>query len=191
MSVQGRLGGIALLRAGPGPGAQGRRLPLSSRVWFISIRKSCTGLEVPWMARAATVAAGRCSEHLRGDALHNLGRLLEAHAAYSEAVRLTGNDPVLSSKLGYTEVRLGRAREGIKRLKQAAEKAPEVAEIRERLMKALVAPIQPDRCRRTGGKTGELEGTAKAIFAPPAFECMPGSRPEPREVLHRGIAALS
>jgi len=55
-------------------------------------------------------------EHLRGDALHNLGRLLEARTAYSDAVRLTGNDPVLSSKLGYTEVRLGRTREGITRL---------------------------------------------------------------------------
>jgi Flp pilus assembly protein TadD len=50
-------------------------------------------------------------EHLRGDALHNLGRLLEARTAYQEAVRFSGNDPVLSSKLGYTEVRLGRARD--------------------------------------------------------------------------------
>lgn len=46
-------------------------------------------------------------EQFRGDALHNLGRLEEARAAYATSVELTSNDPVLSSKLGYTEVRLG------------------------------------------------------------------------------------
>ena len=63
-------------------------------------------------------------EHLRGDALHNLGRLQEACSSYSEAVRLSGKDPVLSSKLGYTEVRSGPNERGISRLKKAAETAP-------------------------------------------------------------------
>src|SRR5207245_6133775 len=46
-------------------------------------------------------------EHLRGDALHNLGLLKEARLAYRKAIKLTGSDPSLESKLGYTEVRLG------------------------------------------------------------------------------------
>ena len=131
-----------------------QRLP-SSRAWSISI---VAGHEQALSALDAAPRDNRSRalrQHLRGDALHNLGRLLDASAAYSEAVRLSGNDPVLSSKLGYTEVRLGRTREGITRLKQAAEKAPEVAEIRERLMKAPRCTEQPGGSSRPGGKIGQ------------------------------------
>jgi len=106
--------------------------------------------------------------------------LLEARAAYSDAVRLTGNDPVLISKLGYTEVRLGRTEEGITRLQQAAEKAPEVVEIRERLMRAFVALntlpdlSQTPPTRRTNWRFSKAP--PKRIFALPAFEFMPINR---------------
>lgn len=63
-------------------------------------------------------------EQFRGDALHNLGRLEEARAAYATSVELTSNDPVLSSKLGYTEVRLGRTKVGITRLHKRRHKPP-------------------------------------------------------------------
>jgi glycosyltransferase involved in cell wall biosynthesis len=126
-------------------------------------------------------------EHLRGDALHNLGRLLEARAAYHEAVRFSGNDPVLSSKLGYTEVRLGRAKEGINRLKEAAEKAPNVAEIRERLMKAFVAVnILPDAADQAE-KLASLEGTAKAYLRAASIRAHAKQPQRAREVLNRGI----
>ena len=127
-------------------------------------------------------------EHLRGDALHNLGRLLDASAAYSEAVRLTGNDPVLSSKLGYTEVRLGRTREGIARLMQAADKAPEVAEIRERLMKAFVAANTLSDAAEQAEKLAEIEGTAKAYLRAASIRVHARQRPQARQVLNRGIA---
>jgi tetratricopeptide (TPR) repeat protein len=127
-------------------------------------------------------------EHLRGDALHNLGRLLEARAAYSDAVRFTGNDPVLSSKLGYTEVRLGRTKDGITRLKRAAEKAPEVAEIRERLMKALVAADTLPDAAEQAEKLASLEGTAKAYLRAASIRVHAKQRQQARELLHRGIA---
>ena len=95
-------------------------------------------------------------------------------AAYSEAVRLSGNDPVLSSKLGYTDVRLGRTREGITRLKQAAERAPEVAEIRERLMKALVALNSLAEAADQAEKLAGSKALRRLIYAPRASECMPG-----------------
>lgn len=76
--------------------------------------------------------------HLKGDALHNLGRLEEARAAYRRAVRLTQDDPVVLSKLGYTEVRMGQARRGLETLMRAAKAAPRTAEIRERLMRACI-----------------------------------------------------
>ena len=127
-------------------------------------------------------------EHLRGDALHNLGRLLDACAAYSQAVRLTGNDPVLSSKLGYTEVRLGRTKEGIARLKHAVDKAPEVAEIRERLMKAFVATNTLSDAAEQAEKLASIEGTAKAYLRAASIRVHARQGQQAREVLNRGIA---
>ncbi len=127
-------------------------------------------------------------QHLRGDALHNLGRLLDASAAYSEAVRLTGNDPVLGSKLGYTEVRLGRTREGITRLKQAADKAPEVAEIRERLMKAYVAANALSDAADQAEKLASIEGTAKAYLRAASIRVHAKQGQQAQEILNRGIA---
>ena len=127
-------------------------------------------------------------EHLRGDALHNLGRLLEARTAYSDAVRLTGNDPVLSSKLGYTEVRLGRTREGIARLKEAARRAPEVAEIHERLMKAFVALNTLPDAAEHAEKLASLEGTAKAYLRAASIRAHAKQHQKARDILSRGIA---
>jgi tetratricopeptide (TPR) repeat protein len=78
------------------------------------------------------------SAHLRGDALHNLGRLEEARTAYIQAVKLTQNDPVLLSKLGYTEVRLGHAQPGLQKLIRATKAAPLLSDVRERVMKACI-----------------------------------------------------
>lgn len=126
-------------------------------------------------------------EHLRGDALHNLGRLQEACSSYSEAVRLSGKDPVLSSKLGYTEVRLGRTKEGISRLKKAAETAPEVAEVRERLMKAFVAVNVLPEAAEQAEKLAILEGTAKAYLRAASIRVYANDQQQAREVLNRGI----
>jgi glycosyltransferase involved in cell wall biosynthesis/Tfp pilus assembly protein PilF len=129
-------------------------------------------------------------EHLRGDALHNLGRLLEARAAYGNAIKLTGNDPVLSSKLGYTEVRLGRFKEGIKRLKEAAARAPEVAEIRERLMKAFVAANTLADAAEQAEELARLDGTAKAYLRAASIRVHAKQRQQARDVLHKGMAVF-
>jgi len=76
--------------------------------------------------------------HLRADALHSLGKLEQSCAAYRQAVKVTQNDPILLSKLGYTEVRLGHAQRGFERLTRAIQTAPTLAEIRERAMKACI-----------------------------------------------------
>ena len=131
-------------------------------------------------------------QHLRGDALHNLGRLLDAQrglqrsrSAHWETIL------VLSSKLGYIDVRLGRTREGITRLKQAAEKAPEVAEIRERLMKALVALNSLAVAADQAEKLASLEGTAKAYLRAASIRVHARQSAEAREILNRGSRALS
>jgi tetratricopeptide (TPR) repeat protein len=125
-------------------------------------------------------------EHLRGDALHNLGRLAEARTAYSDAARATGNDPVIGSKLGYTEVRLGRTREGLAKLRQAAEKAPDVAEIRERLMKAFVAVNALSEAADHAEKLAALEGTAKAYLRAGSLRVHARQSGQAKEILERG-----
>jgi len=103
-------------------------------------------------------------QQLSGDALHNLGRLEEACTAYRDAIGFAGNDPVLNSKLGYTEVRLGRTKDGITRLKRAVENAPAAPDIRERLMKAYVAVNSLSEAAEQAEKLADLEGTAKAYL---------------------------
>jgi tetratricopeptide (TPR) repeat protein len=102
-------------------------------------------------------------------------------------VRLSGKDPVLSSKLGYTEVRLGRTKEGISRLKKAAETAPEVAEVRERLMKAFVAVNVLSEAAEQAEKLAILEGTAKAYLRAASIRVHANDQQQAREVLKRGI----
>ncbi|HVJ08460.1 MAG TPA: glycosyltransferase [Acidisarcina sp.] len=82
-----------------------------------------------------------------GDALHNLGRLKEARAAYASALKMarrnpnyraTGWDGQLESKLGYTEVRLGMHRAGIRKMRASMVDFPASLPQHERLVKALV-----------------------------------------------------
>jgi tetratricopeptide (TPR) repeat protein len=84
---------------------------------------------------------------MRGDLLHDLGRLKEARKAYQLALRFsparrggaeTGREPLIESKLGYTEVRLGVVRTGLARLRRAVHKVPTVLENHDRLVKACI-----------------------------------------------------
>jgi len=76
--------------------------------------------------------------HRQGDALHNLGRLEEARRAYSFCLERIGRYPEVASKLGYTEVRLGDVQKGISRILDAVEICSHSADIRDRLVKALI-----------------------------------------------------
>jgi tetratricopeptide (TPR) repeat protein len=82
-----------------------------------------------------TDEAAALRERLKGDALHNLGRMAEARTAYQLAAKLGGDDPLVESKLGYTEVRLGDPT-GFEKLRRAAEALPQNTEVCERLIKA-------------------------------------------------------
>ncbi len=77
-------------------------------------------------------------EHLCGDAFHNLGRLKEARAAYTRALHILPADPRIISKLGLTEVRLGLKKNGMARLGAALKAVPEVLQMHERMIQALV-----------------------------------------------------
>jgi tetratricopeptide (TPR) repeat protein len=90
---------------------------------------------------------GLLRHEMRGDLLHDLGRLKEARKAYQLALRFspvrhgggeTGREPLIESKLGYTEVRLGVVRTGLARLRRAVHKLPALLENHDRLVKACI-----------------------------------------------------
>ncbi len=77
-------------------------------------------------------------EDLRGDALYGVGRHKEAMVAYRRALKQSKDNPLLESKLGYTEVKLGHKRAGLERLRHAAKTVPNLHAIHDRLMKACI-----------------------------------------------------
>jgi tetratricopeptide (TPR) repeat protein len=58
--------------------------------------------------------------------------------AYRRALKLIGDDPLLESKLGYTEVKMGQKNTGLARLRRAARSVPGMFAIHDRLMKACI-----------------------------------------------------
>lgn len=136
--------------------------------------------------RAYNTSRAFC-EHLRGDALHNLGRLEEARESYAKSGKLTHGDPVVISKLGYTEVRLGRVQEGITKLERAAESAPEVSEIRERLMKAYIATDQLTQAAEQSEQLAKIEGTPKSYLRAASIWKHTKQNKRAEQVLQRGI----
>jgi tetratricopeptide (TPR) repeat protein len=127
------------------------------------------------------------SEHLRGDALHNLGRLEEARDAYAHSAKLTHGDPVVNSKLGYTEVRLGLVKEGIAKLRRAEESAPEVREIRERLMKAYIATDQLIEAGEQAEQLARIESTPKSYLRAVSIWIHTQQKDRAKETLRRGM----
>jgi glycosyltransferase involved in cell wall biosynthesis len=85
-----------------------------------------------------TEEAAGFRERLKGDAYYNLGQIAQARSAYRNALRFGEDKPVVQSRLGLTEVRLGELEAGLARLRQALEEAPHQAELHDRLVKALL-----------------------------------------------------
>jgi tetratricopeptide (TPR) repeat protein len=78
-------------------------------------------------------------EQVKGDAFHGLGRFAEARQAYRRALKWMGvEDPLIESKLGYTEVKAGRKNTGLAKLRRAARAVPGMFAIQDRLMKACI-----------------------------------------------------
>jgi tetratricopeptide (TPR) repeat protein len=139
------------------------------------------------LAHARSDTSRAFCEHLRGDALHNLGRLEEARESYARSAKLTHGDPVVTSKLGYTEVRLGRVQEGIAKLNRAANSAPEIGEIRERLMKAYIATDQLLEAAGQAEQLAKIEGTPKSYLRAASIWTHTKQKNRAKETLQKGI----
>jgi tetratricopeptide (TPR) repeat protein len=132
-------------------------------------------------------AGAALCEHLRGDALHNLGWFQDARSAYAQAAKLSGNDPVVISKLGYVEVRLGNIEPGLARLQRAAAAAPQLADVQERLMKAYVAVGRWTSAAEQAEKWAVVEATPKAYLRAVSIRVFLKQNDEARDILARGI----
>jgi tetratricopeptide (TPR) repeat protein len=77
-------------------------------------------------------------EDLRGDALYGVGRHKDAREAYRRALKQSSRDPLVESKLGYTEVKLGRKNTGLAKLRRAAKAVPHVHAVHDRFMKGCI-----------------------------------------------------
>lgn len=75
-------------------------------------------------------------ERLKGDAFYNLGQITQARTAYQNALKFGESGPLVESRLGFTEVRLGETQTGFARMQKAVEDAPLQAELHDRLVKA-------------------------------------------------------
>ena len=86
----------------------------------------------------STQEAACWRERLRGDICFQSGQLRPAREAYlyAKALQLSGTDPQLESRLGYTEVLLGLPDAGIQKLQNAVNLMPSRPELHDLLMKA-------------------------------------------------------
>jgi tetratricopeptide (TPR) repeat protein len=114
--------GIAWLYQGLALGRLGR--PSEALTAFEHAKSIC--------GNSVTIAEGE------GDAHYNLRDFDSARRCYKRALTYPNLGPSLESKLGLAEVRLGRTRAGLERLRQAVEKEPGTAEIHDRLIQACV-----------------------------------------------------
>jgi len=97
-------------------------------------------------------------EQIKGDALLGLNRCKEARLAYRRAIKLAGqDDPLLESKLGYTEVKAGQKSTGLAKLRRAARAVPGMFAIHDRLMKAC---IMADRLPEAAEVAEQLANTS-------------------------------
>lgn len=82
------------------------------------------------LARAHALGArGPVLHEAMGDAHFHAAQYGEARAAYEQALRAGGVSPVTRAKLGAAEVHLGLAEQGIQRMRQAVQAAPEFPEL--------------------------------------------------------------
>lgn len=102
-------------------------------------------------------------ERLKGDAYYNLGQVTQARTAYQNALKLGEDNPLVQSRLGFTEVRLGDMQAGFARLQRAIDDAPYQAELHDRLVKAFLVE------QNLPGAAKAMEKFAECLAHPRTF----------------------
>jgi len=126
-------------------------------------------------------------DDVRGDALHALGRFKEARLAYRRAAKVMGNNPILESKLGFTEVRMGQKSTGLARLRRAARAVPDMYPIHDRLMKGCVIADRLDEAAETLEKFSAIASTPKLILRAASLRAQLQQWDQTEALLSRGL----
>jgi tetratricopeptide (TPR) repeat protein len=126
-------------------------------------------------------------EDLRGDALYGVGRHKEAMVAYRRALKLLPDNPLLESKLGYTEVKLGHKNAGLARLRHAAEAVPELHPVNDRLMKACIMAGRLEEAADVAEKYTQIVGHPKLFLRAASIRARLKQWGRAQEIILRGL----
>jgi tetratricopeptide (TPR) repeat protein len=126
-------------------------------------------------------------EDLRGDALYGVGRYKEARMAYSRALKLSGNNPLQESKLGYTEVKLGQKNAGLTRLRHAARVAPDVHANNDRLMKGCIMAGRLEEAAEAAERFTQIMGHPKLFLRAASIRAQLKQWSQAEETVSRGL----
>jgi len=126
-------------------------------------------------------------EDLRGDALYGVGRYKEARMAYQRALKVSSNNPLLESKLGYTEVKLGQKSTGLARLRHAARVVPDVHSIHDRLMKGCIMAGRLEEAADEAEKFTRVMGYPKLFLRAASIRAQLEQWEKAEEILSRGV----
>ncbi|HZU32539.1 MAG TPA: glycosyltransferase [Candidatus Angelobacter sp.] len=106
-------------------------------VAFTRLQRDANAL--PCFARARRLGLANTSlAEMEADALYNCKQFDESRKAYRRALDTNESTEVLS-KLGLTEIRLGRVESGIKKIMNAISKSPAAPELHDRLVAAYLS----------------------------------------------------
>jgi tetratricopeptide (TPR) repeat protein len=126
-------------------------------------------------------------EDICGDALHSLGRFKEARMAYRRAAKLMGHNPVLESKLGYTEVRMGQKNSGLAKLRRAAREVPDIYPVHDRLMKGCVIADKLEEAAETLEQYTTVEANPKLFLRAASLRAQLRQWDQSHSILSRGL----
>jgi len=126
-------------------------------------------------------------EDVRGDALHALRRFKEARLAYKRAAKVMGHNPILESKLGFTEVRMGQKNSGLARLRRAARAVPDMYPIHDRLMKGCVIADRLEEAAETLEKFSAIASTPKLFLRAASLRAQVQQWEQTEALLSRGL----
>jgi tetratricopeptide (TPR) repeat protein len=132
-------------------------------------------------------ASAALREDFRGDALYGVGRYKEARMAYRRALNLSGKNPLVESKLGYTEVKLGQKNTGLAKLRHAARTVPDLHAIHDRLMKACIMADRLEEAAEVAERFTSVMGHPKLFLRAASIRFQLKQWSQAEETLSRGL----
>jgi tetratricopeptide (TPR) repeat protein len=127
-------------------------------------------------------------EQLKGDALLGLNRCKEARLAYRRAIKLSGvDDPLLESKLGYTEVKAGQKNTGLAKLRRAARAVPGMFAIHDRLMKACIMAERLPEAAEVAEQLANASANPKFFLRAASIRAQLRQWEQAADILARGV----